>query len=85
MGGQAIGEHSEVYVAFDTAKLKHAVAVAEGGRGGEIRFVVEIENRPATIERLIKKLVRRYKKLQVCFEAGSTGYGLSERPRACGE
>ena len=27
-----MGEHSEVYVAFDTAKLKHAVAVAEGGR-----------------------------------------------------
>ena len=45
-----MGEHSEVYVAFDTAKLKHAVAVAEEGRGGEIRFVGEIENRPATIE-----------------------------------
>ena len=41
-----MGEHSEVYVAFDTAKLKHAVAVAEGGRGGEIRFVGEVENRP---------------------------------------
>jgi len=54
-----MGEDSEVYVAFDTAKLKHAVAVAEGGRGGEIRFVGEIENRPGTIERLIKKLARR--------------------------
>ncbi len=43
MEGRAKGEHSEVYVAFDTAKLKHAVAVAEGGRGGEIRFVGEIE------------------------------------------
>ena len=43
MEGRAMGEHSEVYVAFDTAKLKHAVAVAEGGRGGEIRFVGEIE------------------------------------------
>jgi transposase len=63
MEGRTMGEHSEVYVAFDTAKLKHAVAVAEGGRSGEIRFMGEIENRPATIERLIKKLARRYKKL----------------------
>ena len=47
-----MGEHSEVYVAFDTAKRKHAVAIAEGGRAGEIRFVGEIENRPATIELL---------------------------------
>jgi transposase len=79
-----MGEHSEVYVAFDTAKLKHAVAVAEGGRGGEVRFVGEIENRPATIERLIKKLARRYKKLQVCFEAGPTGYGLYRQMQALG-
>jgi transposase len=79
-----MGEHSEVYVAFDTAKRKHAVAIAEGGRAGEIRFVGEIENRPATIERLIKKLARRYKKLQVCFEAGPTGYGLYRQMQALG-
>ena len=79
-----MGEHSEVYVAFDTAKLKHAVAIAEGGRGGEIRFVGEIENRPATIERLIRKLARRYKRLQVCFEAGPTGYGLYRQMQALG-
>jgi transposase len=51
-----MGKYSEVYVAFDTAKLKHAVAIAEGGRQGEIRFVGEIPNQPAAIERLIKKL-----------------------------
>jgi hypothetical protein len=56
MEGRAMGEHSEIYVAFDTAKLKHAVAIAEAGRKGEIRFVGEIENRPSTIERMIKKL-----------------------------
>lgn len=77
-------EHSEVYVGFDTAKLKHAVAVAEGGREGEVRFLGEIENRPATIERLIKKLARRYRKLHVCFEAGPTGYGLYRHVQALG-
>jgi hypothetical protein len=46
-----MGEYSEVFVAFDVAKMKHAVAVAEGGRSGEVRFLGEIENRPAAIER----------------------------------
>jgi transposase len=31
-------EYSEVFVAFDTSKTKHAVAVAESGRDGEIRY-----------------------------------------------
>jgi hypothetical protein len=33
-----MGEYSEAFVAFDTAKVKHAVAIANGGRGGEVRF-----------------------------------------------
>jgi transposase len=41
-----MGEYSEAFVAFDVAKMKHAVAVAEGGRTGEVRFLGEIENRP---------------------------------------
>lgn len=79
-----MGEHSEVYVAFDTAKLKHAVAIAEAGREGEVRFLGEVENRPAVIERLIKKLGRRYRKLHICFEAGPTGYGLYRQVQALG-
>jgi hypothetical protein len=79
-----MGKYSEVSVAFDTAKLKHAVALAEGGRQGEIRFVGELANQPATIERLIRKLAGRYSHLQVCFEAGPTGYGLYRQIRALG-
>ena len=51
-----MGEYSEAFVAFDVAKMKHAVAIAEGGRTGEVRFLGEVENRPAAIERTIKKL-----------------------------
>jgi len=56
-----MGEHSEVFVAFDTAKLKRAVALAEGGRDGEARFVGEIGNRPAAIEKLVKELARLHR------------------------
>lgn len=79
-----MGKYSEVYVAFDTAKLKHAVAIAEGGRQGELRFVGEIANQPATVERLIRKLAGRYSDLQACFEAGPTGYGLYHQIRGLG-
>jgi transposase len=60
------------------------MAIAEGGRSGEVRFVGEIENKPATIERTIKKLSKRYKPLHVCFEAGPTGYGLYRQVRDLG-
>ena len=79
-----MGEYSELFVAFDVAKKKHAVAIAEGGRRGEIRFVGEIENSPATIEKMIKKLAGRYECLHVCFEAGPTGYELYRQIRALG-
>ena len=74
----------EAFVAFDVVKLKHAVTIAEGGRSGEVRFIGEIENKPATIERTIKTLDERYAPLHLCFEAGPTGYGLCRQVRDLG-
>ena len=37
-------EYSEVYVAFDVSKTKHAVAIADGGRSGEVRFFGEVSS-----------------------------------------
>jgi transposase len=79
-----MGKHSEVFVAFDVAKRKHAVAIAESGRTGEVRFLGDVENSAAPIERIIKKLAERYDRLHVCFEAGPTGYGLYRQVRALG-
>jgi transposase len=83
-GGRAMADYREAFVAFDVAKIKHAVAVADSGRAGEVRFVGEIENRPVTIERTIRKLAKRYDRLHVCFEAGPTGYGLYRQVRDLG-
>ena len=79
-----MGKHSEVFVAFDVAKKKHAVAIAEGGRTGEVRFLGDVENSPLPIERTIKRLAERYDRLHVCFEAGPTGYGLYRQVKALG-
>jgi hypothetical protein len=39
-------KHGEVFVALDVAKRKHAVAIAEGGQQGEVRFLGDVENSP---------------------------------------
>ena len=79
-----MGKYSEAFVAFDVAKRKHAVAIAEGGRRGEVRFLGDVENSPAPIEKTIKRLAARYDRLHVCFESGPTGYGLYRQVRALG-
>ncbi len=69
-------KYSEAFVGFDTAKKKHAVAIADGGRDGEVRYLGEVDSSPGTIEKVIGKLANRYAKLHICYEAGPTGYGL---------
>ncbi len=69
-----MGNHSEAFVAFDTSKLRNAVAIAEAGRAGEVRFFGEIENTGAATAKLVKKLAAKYQRLTFCYEAGPTGY-----------
>src|ERR1700682_587545 len=71
-----MSDHSEAFVAFDTSKLRNAVAIADGGRAGEIRFLGEIENTGALTAKLVRKLAAKYQRLTFCYEAGPTGYGL---------
>jgi len=69
-------ENSAVYVAFDTSKASNAVAVAEDGRSGEVRYLGEIENTPEATAKLVRKLSKKHGQLTFCYEAGPTGYGL---------
>ena len=77
-------KYSEAFVGVDTAKKKHAVAIADAGRDGEIRYLGEIDSSPETVARVIGKLANRYETLHVCYEAGPTGYGLFRDIRALG-
>jgi transposase len=69
-------DHSEAFVAFDSSKLRNAVAIADAGRAGEVRFLGEIENTGAATTKLVRKLAAKYERLTFCYEAGPTGYGL---------
>jgi transposase len=76
---------SEAFVAFDTSKLRNAVAIAEAGRSGEVRFLGEIDNTPAATGKLVRKLAVKYDRLWFCYEAGPTGYGLYRQITSLGQ
>jgi transposase len=74
-----VGHHSEAFIGIDTSKSRNAVAIAEGGRGGEVRFLGEFPTTEAATRKLVAKLAAKYDKLTFCYEAGPTGYGLYRR------
>jgi transposase len=58
------------------------VAIADGGRGGEVRFLGDVDSSPVMVPRLIRKLTGRYTKL--LLRRGPTGYGLYRQIRQLG-
>jgi transposase len=71
-----VEHHTEAFIGLDTSKLRNAVAVAEGGRNGQVYFVGEIDNTEAGLRKLVRKLESKYQRLHFCYEAGPSGYGL---------
>src|ERR1700693_4426263 len=83
-GGRVVDQHSQAFVGIDTSKLRNAVAVAEEGRGGEVRYLGEIDTAEAATRKLVVKLAAKYRQLTFCYEAGPTGYGLHRLIRKLG-
>ena len=77
-------DHSVAYVALDTSKLRNAVAIAEAGRNGEIRYLGEIDNAPAATAKLARRLAKKHAALTFAYEAGPTGYGLYRQLKSLG-
>ena len=76
--------HNQAFVGIDTSKLRNAIAVAEDGRGGPVRYLGEIDATAAATRKLVAKLAAKYSQLTFCYEAGPTGYGLYRLIRSLG-
>jgi transposase len=79
-----VDEKRTVCIGLDTHKAKIAVAVADPGRLGEVRFQGEIANTPDAVRRLLERLGDKHGKLDVVYEAGPCGYGLHRQITALG-
>jgi transposase len=70
-------DHSiEIFVGIDVAKARNTIAIADSERGGEVRYVGEVDASEESMRRFIKRLGAKYERLHFCYEAGPTGYGL---------
>jgi len=70
-----VDHHSEAFVGNRYVRLRNAVAVAEEGRGGDVRYVGEIDTTEAATRKLVAKLASKYRQLTFCYEAGRRGTG----------
>lgn len=77
-------EEASIFIGLDVAKVKHAVAIAEEGRSGDVRFLGEINADPLSVGRMVTRLEKHNKRLHFCYEAGPTGYGLFRQLTAMG-
>jgi transposase len=71
-----MGEYTEAFIGIDAAKARNAVAVAEGGRGGEVRYLGEVDASEQGMRRVVARIAAKYDRVHFCYEAGPTGYGL---------
>ena len=65
-----------MFVGLDVHKATISVAIAIGGRNGEVRHWGTIPNRADHVRKLSEKLGGDGRQLHFCYEAGPCGYGL---------
>lgn len=68
-------EH-DAFIGLDVHKESIAIAIADPGRGAEVRFYGNINNEPNAINRIFTKFKMNFENMLVCYEAGPCGYRL---------
>jgi transposase len=80
-----VADYREAFVGIDVAKLKNAIAIAQSGRDGEVRYFGEVEASDASMRRIIQRIAAKFDRVHFCYEAGPTGYGLHRLIQSLGQ
>ena len=80
-------ESINAFIGLDVHKETIAVAVADAGRDGEVRFWGTVPNTAHHVQKLADKLDERHGRVEFTYEAGPCGYEiyrlLKSRGLAC--
>ncbi|QEL14161.1 IS110 family RNA-guided transposase [Limnoglobus roseus] len=77
-------EAVNAYVGLDVHKDTIAVAIADAGRGSEVRFWGTVANDGDHLEKLARQLAAKHLRLEFVYEAGPCGYDVYRRLIAVG-
>jgi len=65
-------------VGIDAAKARNAIAVADDGRDGEVRYLGEVDASSESMRRIVKRIAGKYECVHFCYEAGPTGTAFTD-------
>jgi hypothetical protein len=82
--GGGVMSDVDAHVGLDVHKETVAVAIADSGRDGEVRYWGTIPNTTHHLEGLIKKLSKKKARLAFTYEAGPCGYDIYRTLRGKG-
>src|SRR5258708_8416113 len=83
-GGRVVGHHTEAFVGIDTSKSSNAIAIADGGRGGEVRYLGDFPATEAAIRKLVANLPAKSRHLMFSSAAAPPAYSLYSTPTRLG-
>jgi hypothetical protein len=77
-------KRSEAFIGLDVHKETIAVAIADAGRDGEVRFWGTMPNTTHYLGQLVTKLAKKHSRLEFTYEAGPCGYDIHRQLKAKG-
>ncbi len=76
MNETSVMNEAAAFIGLDVHEESIAIAIAEAGRSGEVRFWGNIANTPADLQRTSLRLSKRHGQVEFIYEAGPCGHPI---------